>query len=128
MFDIHKAIRLLNSYATEGCRNCNNSQECYYKGALEEHAYCRHAQALMEIQEFHRNVQNGFRVTEAKFLLEVTKTATDGKTQLVFDSVDVFVIKGEFSQNQFICREKGPGGKEFTLTKKTEGSVWQRIL
>ena len=128
MFNIHTTIRLLNDYAKEGCRQCELAGECYKKGKLKEHAYCRHAQALMEIQEFYRNVQNGFRVTEAEFLLEVTKTATDGKTQLVFDSGDVFVIKGEFSQNQFICREKGPGGKEFTVTKKTEGSVWQRIL
>ena len=128
MFNIHTAIRLLNDYAKEGCRQCELAGECYKKGKLKEHSNCRHAQALMEIQEFYRNVQNGFRVTEAEFLLEVTKTATDGKTQLVFDSGDVFVIKGEFSQNQFICREKGPGGKEFTVTKKTEGSVWQRIL
>lgn len=128
MFDIHRVIRLLDGYAREGCRQCELAGECYRKGKLKERPNCRHAQALLEVEEFHRNVQNGFKVVEAKFVTEVTKLATDGVTQLAFDAGDVFILKGEFSQNQFICKEKGPGGKEFTVTKKTEGTVWEKIL
>lgn len=126
MFDIHRVIRLLDCYAREGCKACVKAPECVLQGKPD--LACRHGQALHEVSEFHRNVQNGFKVTEATFLIEVTKRAADNKTELVFGPGDVFIIKGEFSQNQFICREKGPGGKEFTVTKKTEGSVWQRIL
>lgn len=126
MFDIHTAIRLLDYYAREGCKSCTKAPECVLRG--KPNLACVHGQAMHEVQEFHRNVQNGFQVVEAKFLMEVTKLATDGKTPLMFDNGDVFVLKGEFSQNQLLCREKGPGGKEFTVTKKTEGSVWQRIL
>lgn len=128
MFNIHTAIRLLTDYAKEGCRQCELAGECYRKGTIKDHPNCRHAQAFLEIEEFHRNVQNGFKVFEAKFVTEVTKLATDGVTQLAFDAGDVFILKGEFSQNQFICKEKGPGGKEFTVTKKTEGIVWEKIL
>lgn len=126
MFDVHRAIKLLDTYSRAGCKTCPTVRECVLKGKVD--LSCIHGQAAHEVREFYRTVERRFRAMDAKFLVEVDKTATDGKTQLAFAPGDVFELRGEFSQSQLICREKCPGGKEFLITNKTEGVVWQRIL
>lgn len=125
MFSVKAAVRMLDEYARENCRACERARGCVLSGSID--ASCRHGQALLEVREFYKHITNRFQELEARFLIEISKVALDG-TRLLFDSGDVFTLKGEFSSSQLLCKEKSPGGKEFTVTKQTEGAVWERIL
>lgn len=126
-FNIHVTIAMLGDLVHNMCSSCQEAT-CRIKGGKDKHPECLCNLAREQIDEFYINVKGGFKEYKGRFLQEVFKPAMDGKTSLLFDAGDEFIVKGEYSENQYLCKEVGPGGKEFKLTKRTEGTVWIRLF